>query len=262
MTGHGFTKAFIEEQGNGRFCHESALVAESLARQGIPFECFTPKKMFRRALPLSMDTFVAGTIPVVLGAMKQLGIEAPPANDYPEALYPWLHRRVWRATLRDVEAGVWDGAPAVFAKPADRLKSFTGRVFRGSDDLYFLGNASRRQAVWCSEVVQWRSEHRVYVVRGEIVSVDHYAGDVSAPPAMDVVQSAISRYRESGAPAAFAVDFGMLADGRTALVEVNEGYGLGAYAIRADAYTELLMTRWSELVSGPRLPTGAAPSRA
>lgn len=250
MTRHGFTKAFIEEQGNGRLCHESALVAESLARQGLPFECFTPKKMLRRALPLSRDTFVAGTIPVVLGALKQLGIDAPPANDYPDALHPWLHRRVWRATLRDVEAGVWEGAPAIFAKPADRLKSFTGRVFRGTDDLYFLGNASRRQAVWCSEVVQWRSEYRVYVVRDEAVSIDHYSGDASVPFAPEVVQAAMARYRDAGAPAAYAVDFGVLVDGRTALVEANEGYGLGAYAIGADAYTELLMTRWLQLVSG------------
>ncbi|MGN6150847.1 MAG: ATP-grasp domain-containing protein [Lysobacteraceae bacterium] len=250
MTGHGFTNAFIEEQGNGRLCHESALVAESLARQGLPFECFTPKKILKRVLPLSPDTFVAGTIPVVLGVLKQLGIDAPPANDYPEALHPWLHRRVWRATLRDVEAGVWEGAPAVFAKSADRLKSFTGRVFRGSDDLYFLGNVSRRQAVWCSEVVQWHSEYRVYVIRDRAVSIDHYAGDASVSLAPDIVQAAMARYRDAGAPAAYAVDFGVLADGRTALVEANEGYGLGAYAIGADAYTDLLMTRWSELVSG------------
>jgi len=249
-----FERAFVEEKGNGRLCHESALVVESLERKGIPVELFTPKMINRRALPLTMDTFVAGTIPSVLGALKQLGADTEPPDDYPEALHPYLHRRVWRATLRDIEVGVWEGSPAVFAKPAGRLKAFTGRVFRGSDDLYSLGSASRRQDVWCSEVVEWRSEWRCYVVRDSIVSIDHYSGDASAHVDVDVVRSAIARYRTSGAPSAYAIDFGVLGDGHTALVEANEGYGLGAYAIGADDYTELLMVRWRELLRGSATP--------
>ena len=239
--------AFVEEQGNGRLCHESSLVARSLRNRGVEVELFTPKKIARRALPLAADTFVAGTIPVVQGALKQLGIEVPSPDDYPEALRAYLHRRTWRATLRDVEFGVWEGAPAIFAKPADRLKSFTGRVFRGTDDLYYLGAASRRQVVWCSEVVEWRSEYRVYVLRDTIVSVDPYAGDPAVALDFDVVRGAIADYRAAGAPCAYAIDFGVLSDGRTALVEANEGYGLGAYVIDADAYTDLLVARWLEL---------------
>jgi ATP-grasp domain, R2K clade family 2 len=241
--------AFVEEQGNGRLCHESSLVVRSLQDRGIAVELFTPKKIARRTLPLSADTLVVGTIPVVQGALKQLGVEVPPPDDYPEALQRYLCRRVWRATLRDVEYGVWEGAPAVFAKPADRLKSFTGRVFLATDDLYYIGAASRRQVVWCSELVQWQSEYRVYVLRDEIVSVDPYTGDADVALDFDIVNAAILDYRSSSAPSAYAIDFGVLADGRTALVEANEGYGLGAYRIDADAYTDLLLSRWLELSS-------------
>ncbi|MGM7644396.1 ATP-grasp domain-containing protein [Nocardia sp. JW2] len=44
------------------------------------------------------------------------------------------------------------------------------------------------------------------------------------------------------------MDFGVLANGDTALVEVNDGYALGAYRIAADHYTELVMARWRELL--------------
>lgn len=240
-------KAFVEESGNGRLCHESALAVRSLQGRGVPVELFTAKKIARRSLPLTAETLVVGTIPVVQGALRQLGAETPSPHDYPEALRHYLHRRVWRATLRDVEVGVWDGAKPIFAKPADRLKSFTGRIFATMDDLYFLGSASRRQAVWCSEIVHWRSEFRVYVLRDSIVSIDPYAGDGSVSLDRNVVEAAIVDFRAAGASSAYAIDFGVLSDGTTALVEANEGYGLGAYAIEADAYTDLLIARWLEL---------------
>ena len=60
---------------------------------------------------------------------------------------------------------------------------------------------------------------------------------------------AVSQSREScQAPSAYGIDFGVLSSGQTALIEVNDGYSLGAYAIEAKSYTDLLMTRWHELL--------------
>lgn len=67
--------------------------------------------------------------------------------------------------------------------------------------------------------------------------------------APDVAESAVAVYLRSGtAPSAYGNDFGVLANGETALVEANDGYALGAYDIDADRYTELVLRRWSELV--------------
>ncbi|WP_308213005.1 ATP-grasp domain-containing protein [Nocardia amikacinitolerans] len=115
-------------------------------------------------------------------------------------------------------------------------------------DFAALGNVSRRQRVWCSEVVTWVAEFRVYVIDHRVVAVDRYDGDGSALD-MDVVESAVAAYHRSGtAPSAYGIDFGVLANGETALVEANDGYALGAYDIAADRYTELVLRRWSELV--------------
>jgi hypothetical protein len=162
-----------------------------------------------------------------------------------------MHRRTWTSTLGVVERKIIEGSgEAIFAKPADRRKSFTGRAFGSMDDFREIGGVSRLQEVWCSEVVEWVSEYRVYVIGEKIVSVDLYAGDAKIAPDSATVEAALGAYRASGeAPSAYGIDFGVLATGQTALVEANDGYALGAYKISAPAYTDVLLTRWKELVS-------------
>lgn len=47
----------------------------------------------------------------------------------------------------------------------------------------------------------------------------------------------------------YGIDFGVLADGRTALVEVNDGYGLGNYGLAKETYLDLCVARWQELTA-------------
>ncbi len=137
----------------------------------------------------------------------------------------------------------------MFAKPANRAKIFTGQVFSNPSDFYFVGRTSGREQVWCSEVVNWRSEYRVYVTGQAILSVDHYAGDAGVTLDMSVVRQAVSEYAQSGeAPAAYGIDFGVLASGETALVEANDGFALGGYAIGSAAYGEMMFSRWRQLL--------------
>jgi hypothetical protein len=229
-----------------------------LERRGIPVTFFTAKRILRRQLPLGADTFIAGDIDAMHGAMLHLKIEVPAPDDYPESLRAWLHRRVWRSTLTRVEREILDGVgEPVFAKPADRRKSFIGRVFGSIDDFREIGGVSRREDVWCSEVVSWISEYRVYVIGARIVSIDHYAGDPAVPIDVATVEAALRAYRAAGeAPAGYGIDFGVLTSERTALVEANDGYSLGAYQIGAEEYTDLLFARWAELV-GSRALAGA-----
>ncbi len=47
---------------------------------------------------------------------------------------------------------------------------------------------------------------------------------------------------------AYALDFGLLASGDTALVELNDGFSLGLYSLAPARYTDLIVTRWAELI--------------
>jgi len=252
-----FAQALIEERGNQRLGLEEKMVLEECRRRGIPTTLFTAKRIQRRQLPLTREVFVCGDMDAMHGAMKQLGIEVREPHDYPECLAPWFHRRVWRSTLGGLEARVRNelGGEPVFAKPAGRQKIFTGRVFTSWEDLYEVASISRQEPLWCSEVVAWQAEFRVYVIGTGILSVDRYAGEAGVALDLAAVQTALEVYRASAqAPAAYGIDFGVLSSGETALVEANDGYALGAYQIDAAKYTDLLFARWRELLDAARTP--------
>jgi hypothetical protein len=257
-----FALALLQDLGSGRLRIEDQMLKSEFERRGVPIELYTIKRIQRRNLPLSSDVFVAGDMDAMHGAMDQLKIDTPAPDDYPESLVPFLHRRIWKETLGEVERRIsGEGWRPVFVKPSTRRKNFTGRVFGSPGDFMYVGAVSRRQEVWCSEVAEWRSEYRVYVIDDQIVGVDHYAGDPEVPLDIDTVRGALLAYRGSGqAPSAYGIDFGVLGTGETALVEANDGYALGAYKVAAKPYADLLIRRWQELLATSRLVHPSPPT--
>ncbi|HEY9656907.1 MAG TPA: ATP-grasp domain-containing protein [Allocoleopsis sp.] len=154
-------------------------------------------------------------------------------------------------TLKELEVGLRGGNfPATFVKPATRRKRFTGRVFESEYDLSQVYGVSRQEKVLCSEVVTWLSEYRVYVVHSEIRGVDHYAGNADISIDLEEVRRAIQALDQAGESyAGYAIDFGVLASGQTALVEMNDGFAVGAYSIDSKNYTDMILARWEELLA-------------
>lgn len=244
------SRAFIQEQGSGKLRSEEKLIVEELYRRGISIEFYTEKRMRRRQLPLDLECLIVGDLPCIAGALQQLSIPLPAPNDYPAALGEFLHRQVWRSTLGALEFGLRDSmARSIFAKPANRCKRFTGCVFESESDLSKVYGVSRREELWCAEVVTWLSEYRVYIVNSEIRSVDFYAGDRDISIDLKIIRQAIQALdKAEAAYTGYALDFGVLATGETALVEMNDGFALGAYTIDSQNYTDLILARWIELL--------------
>ncbi|NES96354.1 MAG: ATP-grasp domain-containing protein [Desertifilum sp. SIO1I2] len=245
------SKAFIQEQGNGRLGEEEQRVVAELKRRGIPIAFYTEKRIHRRQLPLDGESLIVGDMSCIAGALKQLSIPEPKPNDYPTSLSEFLHRRVWRSTLGELEGGLQDSRyRATFVKPATRRKRFTGCVFESEYDFSQAYGVSRQEKVLCSEVVAWLSEYRIYVVHSEIRNVDWYAGNADIPIDIEEVRRAIQvldQAKESYA--GYAIDFGVLASGQTALVEMNDGFAVGAYSIDSKNYTDMIWARWEELLA-------------
>jgi hypothetical protein len=241
--------ALLHERGDRKNDPEIESVAAELARRGIPFRYFLEKRLLRKQVALAPDVLVVGHIPVVIRALRQLGVEPPPANDYPASLSPWLHRHVWKTTAGEIVKRVHEerGLP-VFAKPVGRLKRFPGQVIESWYDLRALARVGDRGLVYCSDVVVWKSEYRAYVCRGEILGVKHYRGYSDIAPAESTMKQAVAAFAASEeALDGCGIDFGVLDSGETALVEINEGYGLGAYGVDGKSYTDLLIARWTQL---------------
>ena len=132
----------------------------------------------------------------------------------------------------------------VFVKPIED-KQFTGVVVRSPKDLTGCGIEGVNQDIYCSEIVKFVAEWRCFVRYGHILSVRPYKGDWREHYDYRVIENAVKEF--TSAPAGYAIDFGLTDDGRTLLIEVNDGYALGCYGLFYIDYAKLLSARWAEL---------------
>jgi hypothetical protein len=231
---------------------EEQLIWDYCQEQNIPCKTFTLKNILRRNLPLTQADMVVGTVDAVTGALKQLKRTVPLSNTYPNSLSIFYGRTMKKYTLSDIRSRMVLGmCSATFIKPADNHKTFTGFVARSDVDLYHIASVSGRTPIWAVEPVHFLSEYRYYVNKGCIVHAAHYDGDPDVQPNDVVVHNIIDTLSRANdhTPTAYAVDIGVLTTGNTVVVEVNEGYSLGAYNDPPPAlYFDLLWTRWSQLL--------------
>ena len=237
----------IEHHSGYRLGREELLIREVARANQRTVSMASLSQVQRGRVPITSDIAVVGGVLFVKAALTTLGRELPYPNPYPEVLRPFLHREVETMSFKVAMDRLERTGLSVFIKPADRWKSFTGCVPIDQRDFRLRG-ASRSERVWTSSVVRFLSEWRVYVLNGEIQHLAWYDGDRAVSPDVSVVRDAISKYVVTGAPGGFAIDFGVLSTGETALVEVNEGFAIGAYeAVPPLAYALLISTRWREL---------------
>lgn len=186
---------------------------------------------------------VVGYVNTVRQRLYDFGITSP-EMDYPRELTKYLGRKVWQTTMLDVsnDPNCWP----VFVKPIED-KQFTGIVVQSTKDLIGCGIEGVNQDVYCSKIVDFAAEWRCFVRYGEILSVRPYKGDWRCHFDPSVIENAVNEFVT--APAGYAIDFGLTKDGRTLLIEVNDGYALGCYGLFHIDYAKLLSARWAELTS-------------
>lgn len=240
--------AYIQAQ-NGIPAADSFFRAwDGFRKRGVRCELFEPNQLTQGKLPLSRDTLVAGGVPVVETALEALGIAVPVADNLPVCLAKYRGRRVWPSTWGDLRAeyAAKPSREPLFVKPRLRNKGFPSVAVYDADDLPDADRLPDASAVLISEYVTFVSEWRCFVRNGEVLDLCRYQGDVFRYPDPRVIKSALADFAPT-APAAFGIDFGVLTDGRTVLVEVNEGYSLNPYGLEAMEYSELLEARWAQL---------------
>lgn len=196
----------------------------------------------------SPEALVVGGVETVLPYLRKLNAQ-PAALDYPDALRPYLGRRLRRTTLGDVRSQVGSNSDPVFVKPVEH-KLFDGHVVRSFRDLIGTARLPAETPVFETEVVEFLSEWRFYVSNGCVMGVGHYAGAATDFPEKALVLESVATFHETGhAPSAYGLDFGVCSDGTTRLVEVNDAITLGNYGLRPAQYARFLSARWEELLA-------------
>lgn len=190
----------------------------------------------------SEDIFVGYVEPTKRILDKLSSIEIVELS-YPTSLKEFLGRRIWKGSYHQL---IKDNESGIFIKPANENKLFTGRLVRGMKDLIDIGHHNNDIELWCSEPVKFLSEARCFVRYGEILDIRKYKGSWKVDIDYSIVEKAVEKYVDQ--PAGFAMDFGKTSTGETIVVEVNDGYSLGAYGLFSVDYCKLLSARWSQIM--------------
>lgn len=190
---------------------------------------------------IPLDAVPVGTVEFVSAVMKASNISQPAHMTYPECLRESLQRNIW-------EGYFGDHTGDIFVKPRHNIKGFTGALKSTLSDDSVL---SLDYPVWYSEPVQFTSEWRYYISGGKMLGAGRYDdGDDNLPePDIQLVKYCVQQMMFAHGPLAYALDFGVLADGRTALVEANDGWAIGYYkgSCSYQDYARLLHARWVQL---------------
>lgn len=196
-------------------------------------------------VPKSKYNIVVAYIEDTNKYLERMGIEPKRALNIPVELEKYTGREIRYMTMREFKE---DTKMPIFVKPARRSKEFVAGVLtkQQSKEMFF-GSHPDDTPVLVSEVVDFVSEYRGYVIDGDLKGIKHYLGDIRVFPDMKVVDSAIGDYKSQ--PVGYSIDFGITSDGRTLLIECNDGWSLGNYGLNDVTYSTLLAKRWIQLMS-------------
>lgn len=235
-------KVFIQTNEEGEFSNVNGYAAYDGFRQlGWEIEKYRLVEQIPSDDP---EDVVVGGIGNVRSHLKRLGCKTPEMEmDYPEELRPYLGRNIWEGSIEELvkDESKWN----VFIKPKAETKKFTGKVVRSLGDFTGLVDPAQPTPVWISEIVDFKAEWRCFVRYAEVLDARLYKGDWSACLDKSVVLQAVADFKS--APAAYALDFGTDADGKTKLVEVNDGHSLGSYGLHPLKYAKFLAARWAQM---------------
>lgn len=196
-------------------------------------------------LNLTKDDIVVAGIPIVQRAFDILGVTKPNLPDIPEELVSFAGRAIRYGTLEEIHDQDMNVQPC-FIKPHLNQKLFVGHVVTKFRDLIQTSSYPRDTPIQISEVVDFISEYRGFVLNRKLVGLKHYNGTFAVVPDCNIINAAIEAYTDQ--PAAYSIDFGVTSDGRSLLIEINDAYALGNYGLHSSTYTAIIEARWDEIV--------------
>lgn len=175
-----------------------------------------------------------------------LGVSLPEQNPYPPCLLPHLKRKIHSDIYGLVPAGM-------FVKPKHQTKLFSGHIIGAFPSHETAPADIANTVVYVAEPVQWLSEYRYYVADGGLIGFSRYddgEADTNIPDE-GFVADVIARLTHSGIRSA-AIDFGVLVNVETALIEVNGPWAIGYYPSEAMSklqYIDFLSRGWRDTIS-------------
>lgn len=229
-------RAYIHAFQGKPWNEECQTAYEGFTRLGVECVLFTTNEELDMRRP--EDIVVGGML--IMGHVLAIDNIEMPNYNYPCELEKYLGRRIRLVKLQDLKK---EQLP-VFIKPVEE-KSAKGMVVNSWDEIAEYEQLPTDAELLCSDVVHFVSEWRCFIRYGKILGIQFYNGRETAICDKATIEAAIADY--SSIPAACSLDFGVTEDGRTLLVEMNDGFAIGCYCLDSELYAKFLYARWAEL---------------
>ena len=203
--------------------------------------------------PLKKTVPVVGSTESIRRFFAHYGWPLPAPLNIPEALLGFTERTISTSTIGEFIT-TRQNHP-MFVKPLDQVKLWTGDVVRNNQHLEFLWKEgdqwkySMDTRIQVADEVNFESEYRLFVNRqGTIDGMRHYKGDPWQTPDKTTTRMMLNAYYPNQ-PCSYALDVGVLGNGKTAIVECNDFWALGTYGFDPVRYAELTAQRWHQLLT-------------
>lgn len=248
-------EAYIQTKENGDWLNENCYAsAEGFHRMGYDIVKFTLKDTIILDPHGTFNHFdrtediAHGGINAMRNLFTMFRVPQPEIHNPHDHLYDYLGREMYETTYCEILNRFMHntGNTPIFIKPLNEHKLFTGKVINTFADLISLAGVPQETKILQSQVVNWISEYRCFVNRRGLLGCKNYTGDFTVLPNFDMIYGAIEDYKEQ--PLSYSLDFGITDKGETQLIEINDGFALGAYGLNSIYYCKFIRDRWHEIL--------------
>jgi hypothetical protein len=212
------------------FCYSAQIGAQN---------CNIQVKKFSewKDIPADPTNIIVGSVEMCKGWLQQY-YTVPYAIDL-SVFNKYLGRKIDTVLVKDLEY-------PTFIKPVIDVKAFTG--FEAVNESYVQIFAEGYTGhVWSQEIVDIVSEYRMYITNNKILGMKHYSGDCLVFPDAKFIAECFEFSKTVLDYHSYALDFGVLSDGRTILIEPNDGWAIGNYGLEPSLYYRFIRNRWLQL---------------
>jgi len=261
-------KAYIQIKENGDWLNENCYSsAEGFHRMGYDVVKFKlhqtqPEKFniddifsdFDRTCDVSH-----GGIMAMRNLFDKFGTTSPEIHNPHEYLLKFTGRTFAEKKLKDIVSHFSDNHSGttnpVFIKPLTEHKLFTGFVVNQFSDLIKISHLDGDVDILQSSVSHFISEYRIFIDRQDILGCKNYTGDYRVLPDFFFINRAIQEYGKvtTNTPLAYSLDFAITNAGETQLIEINDGFALGAYGLNPIYYCKMIRDRWHQIINTTKL---------
>ena len=218
---------------------------------------FEPKKFnnFSELKNINKNDIIIGCIESTEYFFKNNYNFIPKPITYPKCLSVYLDRNIksmYYSKLKQLINKNKIQFP-IFIKPKNKLKAFTGGVYKNITDFNYIENYDVKDIsnleVYISDVIDIKSEYRCFVYKNKLVGIQHYSGDFKSflnNNNLKKIFKIIKDFKDVS-PISYTLDIGKTINSQIELIEINDFWAIGSYGFDNKLYASMLRDRFIEI---------------